>query len=92
MIAYLLVYDIPLWLISFLMLSKGEIMFMYFFIRDYVTIYSAAIFVCLCWCVSCMLCFSGEISSHHQHVFDIIKKGENEDNIAYCLSLCFDDV
>jgi len=59
-------------------------MLIYFFICDYVTIY-IAIFVCSCWCVSCMLCFGGEIAH-------IIKKGENEDNIAYCLSLCFDDV
>jgi len=33
---------------------------------------------------------SGEISPHHQQVFDIIKKGEIEH--AYCFSLCFDDV
>jgi hypothetical protein len=41
-----------------------------------------------------LVCYvlGGENSPHHQHVFDIIKKGDNEDDIAYCFSLCFDDV
>ncbi|RHN45435.1 hypothetical protein MtrunA17_Chr7g0231161 [Medicago truncatula] len=44
---------------------------------------------------SALLQGRGEISPHHQHVFDIIKKGENEDNIdniAYGLSLCFGNI
>jgi len=67
-------------------------MLIYFFIRDYVTIYILLyLFARVGAFLACNVS-GGEISPHHQHVFDTIKKGENEDNIAYCFSLCFDDV
>ena len=62
-------------------------MLIYFFIRDYVTIHILQyLFACVGAFLVCYIS-GGEISPHHRHVFDIIKKGENEDNISYCLSL-----
>jgi hypothetical protein len=46
----------------------------------------------LVWCGFLYDMFHGEISPHHQHAFDIIKKGEIEDDIAFVIGFCFYDV
>jgi len=79
-IAYLLVYDIPLWLISLFDVVKGgdnnvDMWLLWLYILPYLFARVGAFLVCY---VS-----GGEINPHHQHVFDIIKKGENEDNICH---------
>jgi len=66
-------------------------MLMHSLVCEYILCYIlSCLFFCLVWFLVCYV--SREISPHHQLAFDIIKKGENEDDIALVIGLCFDDV